>query len=131
MNCKHCNDIGWVCEKHPDKPNGHDLTIYYDEEKHFPTGSLVCTEAGMPCDKCDAFPHKKKPREFWISCDELIYGVWTQERKGAIHVREVVEISEKELNEQAEKWTNENQPISPFGLYRAGILWAIKKMRGD
>ncbi len=93
MNCKHCEGSGWQCEYHNGRPQGHKV---FDTEKH-PSEWLTCTGAGIPCDKCDAFPHKKKLREFWISCDELIYGVWTQERKGAIHVREVVDTDDKEI----------------------------------
>jgi hypothetical protein len=38
MNCNYCQDSGWVCEEHPDKPMGHD----------------TCKQQqGMPCPDCD------------------------------------------------------------------------------
>lgn len=81
----------------------------------------------MGCD-CKAFPHKKKPREFWISLD--FCNVSDEEQPNSIHVREIVNISESEMNDEAEKWTNDNQNLSSFGYYRAGYLAAIAKMRG-
>lgn len=39
MNCEKCNDTGWVCENHPDKPweTGED-------------NDCDCGGAGMPCE---------------------------------------------------------------------------------
>ncbi len=54
MNCVKCNDLGWVCEKHSDKPQGHRT----DE----PDYAEYCPCAGRACD-CEAFPHKKEISE--------------------------------------------------------------------
>ncbi len=103
MNCVKCNDSGWRCEKHSDKPQGHRT----DE----PDYAEYCPCAGMACD-CEAFPHKpkhkfmsmqrmgeafkeaaimnaelteweaaqkfkpKKPREFWLSKSESSFATW-------------------------------------------------------
>jgi hypothetical protein len=37
MTCKRCNDVRWVCERHPDKLQFHDN----------------CPAAGMPCPDCN------------------------------------------------------------------------------
>ena len=142
MNCTKCNDTGWLCEKHPDRAQGHETT-----GSKWPVD--YCNEAGMGCD-CDAFPHKtlseeevkkrisalssriksktmkKRPREFWIANDKLVYEIYMQERKGAIKVREVVEISDAEIDE-ANKYTDVGNAMTAF---EAGARWYKNKIEG-
>jgi len=47
MKCSVCEDSGWVCETHPDKPW---------EGEH----ACRCDGAGMPCPKCNV-PEKNEP----------------------------------------------------------------------
>jgi len=47
MKCTHCEDVGWVCEDHPEKPW---------EGPH----ACNCGAAGMPCPVCNVPP--KAPR---------------------------------------------------------------------
>lgn len=43
--CQICDDGGWVCERHPDRPfKGTSIT----------TRSCTCGGAGMPCRDCNA-----------------------------------------------------------------------------
>jgi hypothetical protein len=40
VQCRHCDDTGWVCEAHPDRPH---------EGEH----ACSCGAAGMPCQVCN------------------------------------------------------------------------------
>ena len=45
MKCKIYQDVGWVCEEHPDQPSEHEIYIFLFYKKR-------CGSAGMPC-KCN------------------------------------------------------------------------------
>lgn len=47
MKCKICEDVGWVCEEHQDKPMEHII----DKKFPFPLKEH-CGGAGIPC-KCN------------------------------------------------------------------------------
>jgi hypothetical protein len=40
MKCTCCNDIGWVCENHPDRP--------WEGER-----ACTCGRVGIPCPACN------------------------------------------------------------------------------
>jgi hypothetical protein len=46
--CKNCDDGGWVCENHPDKP--------------WRDGEGCCGGAGMPCPVCNDAKPPQFPR---------------------------------------------------------------------
>jgi hypothetical protein len=46
--CGACDDEGWVCERHPDRPVDHD----------------DCDGAGMPCPRCNGSDPPRPPRGF-------------------------------------------------------------------
>ena len=46
MTCTRCNDTGWVCEEHPDKPMDHD----------------GCLGAGEPCPDYNPSSRAKVPK---------------------------------------------------------------------
>jgi hypothetical protein len=46
MKCARCRDVGWVCERHDDKPWEHD----------------GCGGAGMPCPDCNVSNEDNPPR---------------------------------------------------------------------
>jgi hypothetical protein len=48
--CPTCQDVGWVCEKHPDRP----------WDKNVP-GGCTC-DAGMPCPVCNVAEGGEAPR---------------------------------------------------------------------
>lgn len=122
-NCTKCNDLGWVCEEHPREKRGHLLNSDGYEVKY-------CCGAGMPC-TCDAFPHKKKPREFWIYEDNGDSWVsvinWNDQKSTGIHVREVIESpTDAEITAARLKW----KPKSMMLDFEAGARWAIAKLAG-
>jgi hypothetical protein len=59
--CSVCEDSGWVCEGHPDRPweGGH---------------ACGCGGAGAPCPACNATDRHEAPR--------LPDGFWIEENKG-------------------------------------------------
>jgi hypothetical protein len=46
MKCARCQDTGWVCERHDDRPMDHD----------------GCPGAGMPCPSCNVSNEENPPR---------------------------------------------------------------------
>lgn len=59
MSCAQCNDTGWTCEKHPDKPMGHD----------------GCGHAGDPCPACNEMANNEAltprlPPDFKVDYDK-------------------------------------------------------------
>lgn len=50
MKCERCNDCGWVCENHRDKP--------WDGE-----GRCKCGGAGDPCPNCNPADAHNPPRD--------------------------------------------------------------------
>ena len=49
MKCAVCEDCGWVCEAHPDRPF---------EGEH----ACTCSGAGAPCPQCNASDDGTEPR---------------------------------------------------------------------
>jgi hypothetical protein len=49
MKCSLCEDSGWVCESHPEKP--------WDGEH-----ACRCGGAGMPCPNCNPADERTAPR---------------------------------------------------------------------
>jgi hypothetical protein len=49
MKCSLCEDSGWVCESHPDRPW---------EGKH----ACTCSGAGAPCPRCNVPEENEAPR---------------------------------------------------------------------
>jgi len=47
MICNNCNNSGWVCEEHPNKP--------WEQGK-----VTCCSGAGMPCEWCN---NEEEPRD--------------------------------------------------------------------
>ncbi|MCC8968189.1 hypothetical protein H8A95_39270 [Bradyrhizobium sp. Pear76] len=47
--CAACDDSGWVCENHPDRPA-------------FGDRACECGGAGAPCDKCNQVGERETPR---------------------------------------------------------------------
>ncbi len=140
MTCNKCLGSGWQCEKHSDEPQGHSVLISMDGKRG------PCPEAGAPCD-CAAFPHKpkyhsksemkriealkslsKKPREFWTSIHDNHLSHLPKDMdfpEDWIHVREVVEINDEEIN-AANKFLTWNLRDA----FEAGARWMKAKMEG-
>jgi hypothetical protein len=49
MKCAVCEDCGWVCEAHPDRP--------FEGER-----ACTCGGAGAPCPRCNAGDEDTEPR---------------------------------------------------------------------
>ncbi|SHH62922.1 hypothetical protein SAMN05443248_5464 [Bradyrhizobium erythrophlei] len=49
MKCSRCEDCGWVCENHPERPW---------EGEH----ACTCGGAGMPCPRCNEPQGNETPR---------------------------------------------------------------------
>jgi hypothetical protein len=49
MKCLLCEDCGWVCENHPDRPF---------EGEH----ACTCSGAGAPCSNCNPTSESNAPR---------------------------------------------------------------------
>ena len=49
MTCVNCDDLGWVCENHPDRP--------WDGAR-----ACTCGGAGAPCPACNAAGEGEVPR---------------------------------------------------------------------
>lgn len=66
FKCPNCEDMGWVCEAHENKPWGNER---------------CCSAPGMPCDNCNEPDkilqkefNKNGPREYVVICtDEIKY----------------------------------------------------------
>ncbi len=52
MACPLCDDAGWVCENHPDRPSDCGNS----------TRPCTCGGAGMPCPMCNEPAPGKRPR---------------------------------------------------------------------
>jgi hypothetical protein len=52
MTCNACDDTGWVCEAHPDRPSD------CGDSKR----ACTCGGAGMPCRMCNAPAPGERPR---------------------------------------------------------------------
>jgi hypothetical protein len=60
MNCAVCDDCGWVCEAHPDRP--------FQGER-----ACTCGGAGAPCPSCnpsDADTEPRPPKGFKTEFDK-------------------------------------------------------------
>lgn len=46
--CPKCNNTGWVCEKHPNKPMEHKITLLGRKECDYPGMPCACNKSNPP-----------------------------------------------------------------------------------
>jgi hypothetical protein len=54
VRCEVCDDTGWVCENHPDRPSDCGGSKRLDV--------CICGGAGMPCLECNQPKEGERPR---------------------------------------------------------------------
>jgi len=75
LSCPRCQDTGWICEQHPDKPFGHDR----------------CMGPGDPCSACNSAGCEASPPRYPAALQADAGGVQVDDLVAAICERWVAE----------------------------------------